>query len=206
MPNANYNEDVFINCPLDTRYRNIFRAIIFAIFDCGFRARCVDEVMDTSANRLDSITEIIGECKYAIHDISRTGLDRTYKLPRFNMPFELGIFIGAKRFGDAKQKTKNCLVLDRQPYRYQRFISDLAGQDIADHNDKPEQAISVVRDWLRKASGTKQIIPGPKVMVQRYSQFAKDLPKICKLAKVQKNELIFNDYVLFVSDWIKNNP
>ncbi len=49
-------------------------------------------------------------------------------LPRFNMPLELGIFLGAKRFGSQKQKQKNGLILDREKYRYQSFCSDIAGQ------------------------------------------------------------------------------
>jgi len=46
------------------------------------------------------------------------------------MPLELGIFLGAKRFGGPKQKRKNCLILDREKYRYQQYCSDIAGQDI----------------------------------------------------------------------------
>ena len=38
-----------------------------------------------------------------IHDISRMELDT---LPRFNMTLELGLFIGRKRHGDERQRTK----------------------------------------------------------------------------------------------------
>ena len=62
------------------------------------------------------------------------------------MPLELGIFLGAKRFGDERQKKKRCLVLDVEPYRYQRFISDLAGMDIVDHAGNVETAIQRVRN------------------------------------------------------------
>ena len=49
---------------------------------------------------------MIADCRYGIHDISRTELDRDSGLPRFNMPLELGIFLGAKRFGAEEQKRK----------------------------------------------------------------------------------------------------
>ena len=52
------------------------------------------------------------------------------QLPRFNMPLELAMFFGCKRFGSESQKKKRTLVLDREPYRYRQFISDIAGQDI----------------------------------------------------------------------------
>ena len=83
----------------------------------------------------------------SVQDISRTELNAA-GLPRFNMPFELGLFLGAKRFGNAMQRRKTCLVLDREPYRYQAFLSDIAGQDIAAHGGEPVRAIGAVRDWL----------------------------------------------------------
>ncbi|MBW8302017.1 MAG: hypothetical protein K0M60_20690, partial [Hydrogenophaga sp.] len=71
--------------------------------------------------------------------------DGVNKLPRFNMPLELGLFLGAKRYGDTVQKRKKCLVLDCERYRYQKFISDIAGQDIDSHEGKVEILIDKVR-------------------------------------------------------------
>jgi hypothetical protein len=59
------------------------------------------------------------------HDISRTELSKNTKLPRFNMPLELGLFLGAKTFGRRGPRAKVCLILDRQKYRYQKFCSDI---------------------------------------------------------------------------------
>jgi hypothetical protein len=73
------------------------------------------------------------------------------------MPLELGIFLGAKRYGSRTQIRKSCLILDREPYRYQIFCSDIAGQDIRAHHNDVGYAISAVREWLR----TKQS-PGRK--------------------------------------------
>jgi len=36
------------------------------------------------------------------HDISRTELNE-HSLPRFNMPLELGLFLGASRFGQLEE-------------------------------------------------------------------------------------------------------
>jgi hypothetical protein len=87
-------------------------------------ARCALEIDDGSQVRIERILRIISECRFGIHDLSRTELDRRNRLPRFNMPLELGLFLGAKRFGNRAQREKVCLILDREPYRYQRFISD----------------------------------------------------------------------------------
>ena len=54
---------------------------------------------DGGQTRIDKLYGLIEACRYGIHDLSRTELDATPRLPRFNMPLELGIFLGAKRYG-----------------------------------------------------------------------------------------------------------
>ena len=101
-----YTRNVFINCPFDEAYLSIFHAIIFTVFDCGYTPRCSLEIEDSSEVRIEKIAKVISECKYGIHDISRTEFDKDTNLPRFNMPLELGMFLGAKRFGDDEQRKK----------------------------------------------------------------------------------------------------
>jgi hypothetical protein len=97
MPDAQFEYGVFINCPFDAAYRPLFEGIVFAVHDCGYIARCSLEVTDASQVRIEKISGIIASCKFGIHDISRTELDAATRLPRFNMPLELGMFLGAKR-------------------------------------------------------------------------------------------------------------
>ena len=196
-----YTDNVFINCPFDPAYRPLFDAIVFAVHDCGFIARCALEEEDTSQVRIDKIYNIIADCRYGIHDISRTELDETSGFPRFNMPLELGIFLGAKRFGVKEQKRKNCLVLDRAPYRYQQFISDIAGQDIQVHNNSPEAVIKVVRNWLRTTS-RRQTLPSGNIIWERYQNFMQDLPQMAQDFQLEVNDLIFNDYVWVLGKWL----
>src|SRR5438874_1321601 len=118
-----YGKNVFINCPFDSAYKPLFEAVVFSVFNCGFRARCALEIDDASEVRIEKIFRIIAECRLGIHDISRTDASPATKLPRFNMPLELGMFLSAKRFGNKVQKLKTCLILDSTPYRYQQFIS-----------------------------------------------------------------------------------
>src|SRR5450755_4503989 len=80
--------------------------------------------------------------------ISRIEHDTVNNLPRFNMPFELGLFLGARRFGAKLQRDKQCLVLEAERYRYQKYLSDIAGQDIRQHDNEPAKAVGAVRDWL----------------------------------------------------------
>ena len=119
-------QHVFINCPFDDHYKDLLEAIIFVVLDCGFTPRCALEIDDGSQIRIEKIFNIISECRFGIHDISKTELEATNNLPRFNMPLELGMFLGAKRYGAGEHAKKVCLILDREKYRYQKFISDIA--------------------------------------------------------------------------------
>jgi len=202
MQKSDYNDNVFINCPFDPDYKPLFDAIVFAVFDCGFIARCALEEEDASQIRIEKIYKIISQCRYGIHDISRTELDTNTNLPRFNMPLELGIFLGAKKFGGGKQKKKSCLILDRDPYRYREFISDISGQDIQAHNNDPRKAVTIVRNWLRRASG-RITIPSGDIIWEHYQEFIEALPKMCQICKLNVNELIFNDYTWLVTEWLK---
>lgn len=89
---TSYPKSVFINCPFDAQYNKLFEAIVFAVFDCGLQPRCSLELDDGAQIRISKISSIIGDCRLGIHDISKTELDETNSLPRFNMPLELGMF------------------------------------------------------------------------------------------------------------------
>jgi hypothetical protein len=203
MPKPEYNESVFINCPFDGKYKTLFDAIVFAVNDCGFVARCALEEDDGSQVRVQRIYEIIAACRLGIHDLSRVEVDKTTRLPRFNMPLELGAFLGAKHFGNNQQKRKACLILDSEKYRYQKFISDIAGQDIREHGNDASKMITIIRNWLRGYS--RQSIPSGSIIRSRYKTFRGDLPLLCKGLKLDVRELIYNDSVLLVSEWLKVN-
>lgn len=201
-----YEQNVFINCPFDAEYRDMMKAIAFVVHDAGFVARSTLEFSDSSQVRINRIMDIIEDCRFGIHDISRTELDAAYDLPRFNMPLELGLFLGAKRFGGGRQKEKACLVLDREEYRYQKFISDIAGQDIESHRGDEAEVVPIVRNWLRKVSrGSGAIIPGGEKMVARYQRFSADLPALCEEVEINPTELIFNDFTTLAVSWMKEN-
>ncbi len=200
MAAAKYDQNVFINCPFDRPYKRIFDALVFAVFDCGFVARSALEITNTAEVRVDKIARIIDECRFGLHDLSRTSLDRTSRLPRFNMPFELGLFLGMAR----TVAGRSCLVLDRDRYRYQMFISDIAGQDISAHANDPAKAVGVARNWLR-SSQTEGTVPGPAHIWKRYTSFRKALPAICSDLHLKPSEMIFNDYATIASEWIARN-
>ncbi len=195
-----YHLSVFINCPFDSAYIKLFRSIIFAVIHCGFRARCAQEIDDSSQVRIDKILKIVEACRYGIHDISRTELDRVSRLPRFNMPLELGLFLGAKQFGAPRQRMKSCLIFDRDPHRYQKYISDISGQDIKAHSKSEKQVIGLTRGWLSTTS--RRVIPGGAHIYRRYRRFNAALPSLCRSLDLKTSEMTFNDFANIVTSWV----
>ena len=195
---------VFLNCPFDPSYKRIFEAIVFAIFDAGFIPRCALEADDSTENRLAKIFKLISECNYGIHDISYTETDSATKLPRFNMPFELGLYFSCQRFGGRLHARKKSVILDREPYRYRDSLSDIAGQDIHAHHGDPRAAVKEVRDWLRAKSGIRNI-PGGAEIWQRYERFRIELPQMCEKERILVEELTFADFSNFVALWLEQS-
>lgn len=181
----------------------MFRALIFAVIACGFRVRCAREVEDGGQARVQKILEIIEESRFGIHDISRTELDPTYALPRFNMPLELGFFIGATRYGPENQKRlRKIIIFDTEAYRYQRFISDLAGMDVSAHDGNPERAVQQVRNWLSTNSRAANIPDGVNVVRYHRRFVAEALPILAERFDGDLEAVPYADYLSYVSTWL----
>ena len=195
---------VFINCPFDPSYRRLFDAIVFAVMALGFEPRCALERDTGTQERLKKIVEIIHSCQFGIHDLSFMRIDRSTKLPGYNMAFELGLFPGCCEFGGKGHKRKSCLILDRERCRYRRSLSGLSGRDIQGHKNDPKQAITAVRNWL----ATESHLPdrsGGSFIVGQYQRFRKEVPNLCQRAKLRVAELSFNDYCRPVAAWLRAN-
>ena len=195
-----YNTSVFLNCPFDPDYLPLFRALVFTVEACGFEARCALEVDDSGETRAEKLLRIIRDSRYGIHDISRTESNAEV-LPRFNMPYEFGLFVGMRAGGAERQAKKAVLVLDREKYRYQKFLSDIAGQDIRSHGGTTEGLLREVRGWL--ASKTSRTLAGTNRLIALYEQFGRELPRILKVSDRTTADLDnYHDYYRIVCDWI----
>lgn len=198
-----YEQNVFINCPFDDDYAPLFESIVFAINDAGFRPKCARERLDSSQIRLQKILDLISASRYSIHDLSRTTLDTTNALPRFNMPLELGIDLGCKAFNQ-DCADKSLLIFDSDQYRFQKFVSDLSGQDIHQHGNSAKTAVTRVRDWLRTESGRTDI-PGGAAIYSRYENFRADQPAICSELRLDLAQLTFLDFSYTIARWLERH-
>ena len=201
-----YNQSVFINCPFDSAYEPLFHGLIFAVRHMNLVPRSALDPSDAGQPRFDKILDLIENCKYSIHDISRTEVDPHHGLPRFNVPFELGLDLGCKRYGKHSEP-KTALILDVDRYRYRTFLSDIAGFDVEEHDGRVAKVITVVRNWLRHASDRISVkAPSGETIYARYQAFQLALPKTCYKLNWDIDNLPFADFSWAAYDWIKNNP
>lgn len=201
-----FKNNVFINCPFDQEYYPILKPILFTILYCNLTP-IISETKDSDANRFEEIQRLIGTSKLSIHDLSRMQPAKSGDLPRFNMPLELGVDIGCKKFGSKLQKTKKYLILEKEAFRYKIALSDISGQDIKYHNSEPIKAVKSLRDWF------KSIYPQRKIDLYTiiwyaYNEFHYDYLQTMKTDKIDVNkiwEIPFSEVVSYMKTWIKNS-
>ena len=195
------DRDIFINCPFSAEYQEHFQAIVDAVVRSGFNPRCARENDGGGEVRIEKICRIIGECRHGIHDISKTELDQGSGLPRFNMPLELGLFLGARKFGGRKHSLEKALIHNREEYRYQKFISDIAGQDIHAHNGDIARLIEKGATWLRDEADDRRV-PGGRARASEFGRFRAVLPAIAASKRLEPDELTFKDLHAVAVEWI----
>jgi len=120
------------------------------------------------------------------------------------MPFELGVFYGAKQLGLLKHQKKECIIFEKEKYRYQQFLSDIAGIDVSPHDNNPHVLMLAVREWLATASRRTSIPQGTDI-VNRYISFEKCIKRICKIRSYNYNDMSFIEIVRNMTDWLKLN-
>ncbi|WP_133128633.1 hypothetical protein [Legionella nagasakiensis] len=160
MPNE-YSKNIFINCPFDDDFREIFLGILFTAIYLSYTPRLALESADSGQTRINKIVNLIKESKFGIHDLSRMVSAKSGEFYRMNMPFELGIDYACQNIYREEFPDKKILILDSERHRFHKAISDLSGCDIKKHDNEVSAAINAVRDWLvvedlgRAASGNK---------------------------------------------------
>ena len=162
MSHTDYSINVFINCPVDEKYKVLLNIIIFVILLFGFKPRLAIETSDASTLRINKITELIKESVFSIHDLSRIRAKSEGEFYRLNMPFELGIDYALRTFL-SKYKNKRFLILSDTPYGYMKALSDLNGIDIKNHNNNPTTLIKALRSWFAETGGLKGLDATPLI-------------------------------------------
>lgn len=147
--NMDIDNSVFINCPYDPAYNSMRHSMLFTIVTLGYNPRLAIETTDSCVPRLDKIIKLIKESDISIHDLSRIKSKKKNEFSRMNMPYELGLDFGCKKYSSSKKnKSKKFLIIGDKKYDYMRALSDLSGIDIEYHNNKEINLIKAIRHWF----------------------------------------------------------
>ena len=212
LPPLDFEKNVFINCPFDDKYLELLHPNLFALIYLGFSPRIASERSDSGEQRIDKICELIGESKYSIHDLSRLQSKKKKEYFRLNMPFEMGIDYGIRKFGKGCYQEKKFLILSKARFDYAKAISDLSGVDIKSHEEEAIKVIRAVRNWLKQyMPGT---IPAPQVIWEQFNYFMEDFHDKRKdegfsdddIYEITSSQL--GEFVEYIEEWIrqKRNP
>lgn len=147
-PPTRDEKSVFLNVPFDKSYSRLFVALIAGITALGFKPRCVLEV-GSDRNRLSRIYGLVAGCGASIHEMSRVSLYGGLRMPRFNMPFELGI-----AYALWEQGGHRFFVFEQKPYRLQASLSDLNGHDPYIHHRTQDGLLGCLLDCFDVAAVT----------------------------------------------------
>ena len=166
-----YEKSVFINCPYDPGFVDLFHSIVFTVVAHGFVPRSAKESEASGDPRIDRIASALAESKYSIHDLSRFTGGGVDNFARFNMPLELGIAIALRYAGRRTVRVHNWQVLVAGGYAYQRFVSDLAGFDPSMHDMTVTSIVRVVSSWLRRQPDAATPAPSARAVLAAYEDF-----------------------------------
>ena len=89
-----------------------------------------------------------------------------------------------------------------EQYRYQRFISDLAGMDIHEHGGDPKRALRQTRDWLATVS-RRRLLSADR-LTRLYEQFLAELPALARSLEFDPDRITYIDFERFAVEWLLN--
>lgn len=176
----------------------------FTIVYLGFNPRIASENSDCGEVRLDKICELIRNSLYSIHDLSRLKATVEDEYARQNMPFELGLDVGCRRFSSGRLKGKRILILEVERYRYMRALSDISGFDIKSHNNNPVKLVIQVRNWFVETIGLRNIPTGSMIWSKfmNYTlEFYDQRKNEGYTADEDLNMMPIPEYIDFIKEW-----
>lgn len=153
MPPEIGESNVFLNVPFDRQYRTLFVALIAGLTALGRVPRCSLSLPESGIVRLEKLVELIKSCGASIHDLSRVTRSGSPQVPRFNMPFELGLaFAFAYR-----SRRHSIFVFEERPRRAQASLSDLSGFDPHVHGGTQDGVLQCLLDCFGSTSTTPSL-------------------------------------------------
>jgi hypothetical protein len=167
---------VFLNVPFDSAYEPILIGLVAALVHLGMRPITVLQLRGAGSPRLDHLLALIRGSGFSVHDLSRVGLSGHGRgaVPRFNMPFELGLAVAVARLQRSESAHAFALLETRQ-FRLQRSLSDLNGFDPLIHNGTRAGAVRCMFEIFAESAPTD--LPSALRLAGRLARVSKQLKR-----------------------------
>jgi hypothetical protein len=175
---------VFLNLPFDQGYRPLFLAMLAGLVALGRKPHCVLEIPSGGQNRLDRIYGLIEQCGASIHDLSRVSLSGSLRVPRFNMPFELGM-----AYSIARRQAHSFFVLEERSYRIQASLSDFNGHDPHIHEGTQDGVLRCLLDCFGTPGSRQPTFAALQSLTRKLSRV------VATLEKEQGTQHPFHPYI-----------
>ena len=184
MSPDDFERNVFVNCPFSPDYQEKLRAIVFVLIRLGFQPCIASQESDSGDPRIEKIKRLIRECRHGIHDLSLNVASRKGDPARMNMPYELGLDLGARWFGSPPLDRKRTLVLEEKKGSVRKALTDL---DFGDHRSHCGSIDTLIRE----------------LRAHFYSFFTKERGLVSP--DFPTHDDLWSDWVRFVS-WLQQRP
>jgi hypothetical protein len=161
---------VFLNYPFDESFAPLADAIAFAVVAAGLIPICAYDLTAPDRPRLEMLVEVIRNCSYSVHDLSRPRGEGAENFARMNMPIEMGMALFHALH--TQRREHRCVFFVSTPDHYRAFASDLAGLDPRIHNNEESRLLSDTYDWLRSVVPIHIFNSQPTVnVVDKFNEF-----------------------------------
>ena len=184
---------VFLNVPFDKPYEPVFIGLVGALVYLGKNPRTVLDLAGGAATRMNRLINAIRESPFSVHDLSRVQISGrgAGAVPRFNMPFELGLAVVVS-LSERQKPRHGFVVLESRRFRLQLSLSDMNGYDPLIHSGSQHGGIRAMFDAF--AGERTADLKAAQRLVGRLSQVAGRLKRAHHTATVF-NRLLCRDLI-----------
>jgi hypothetical protein len=166
------NYQVFLNYPFDEVYAPLERAMHFAVVAANLIPVCAKDLTAPDKPRLKMIIDMVDNCFYSAHDLSRTR-----GKPRMNMPLEFGMALYPAI--TTQWEHHRCAFFVSNT-KWQKYVSDLSGLDPFIHEDNPSTVLREMYDWLISVAPPNQVRKklAAHDIIEQFKVFKKELSRV----------------------------
>jgi len=171
---------VFLNIPLDSDYERLFVTLVAGLVAFGCEPRCAIAIPETGVNRLEKIFKLLTTSQYSIHEMSRVKLSGRKQVPRFNMPFELGLAVA---WSIQNHGRHGFILFEEKAHRLEYSLNDLNGHDVNIHGGTHKGILKSLRELFQRQ---------PPVSLKKLESVAFQCRRFMRNAKKQEDVEIFS--------------